>query len=70
MLRKLTVNLNILTAVSIFWVIIFDNNRLSENFWTDWGWVFILALITALVTGVHLKVTRFEKETYNEKSRL
>ena len=69
MLRKITVNLNILTAMSVFWIIVFDNAWLSSNFWTNWGWVFILALVTALVTGIYLKVTRFEKESYEETIR-
>ncbi len=70
MLRKIAVNLNIMTTLSVFWIIIFKNSWLSENFWANGGWVFILALITTLITGLYLKISRFEKEAYNEKSRL
>ena len=69
MLRKITVQLNIMTALSIFWIVIADNAWLSENFYGKWGWVFILALITNLVTGVYLKITRFEREAYHETKR-
>lgn len=70
MLRTITVHLNTMTALSIFWIVLFDSDWLSENFYGHWGWVLILALITNLITAVYLKVTRFEKESYQEKSRL
>ncbi|MEZ5814774.1 MAG: hypothetical protein R3E13_08705 [Alphaproteobacteria bacterium] len=70
MLRKLTVNLNIMTALSVFYVIIFKNEWFSENFWSGGGWVFVLTLVSALVTGLYLKVTRFEKESYMEGRKM
>lgn len=69
MLRKITVNLNIATALAVFWVMLFKNAWFSENFWTNGAWVFVLALVTTLITGIYLKLTRFEKEAYMERSR-
>lgn len=69
MLRKITVNMNVITALSLFPLVIFDRDWLGETIPGGWEWIIPFALINTVITCFYLQIARFEKESYQEKSR-